>query len=582
MVQRTKGAEWHLRLLKAWYCNRKIKALDLSVQDQQGKSLSLLPEKYVLKIALSLMPGLYKSIVLCGFLMLTLFGGRKLAAQDYLPETHPDYLAARRVYDRVWAAFGNFSTPPDLAVRKGGGSNIAQYRSGTGKIRPTIVLDAGLIPHLKEVFSDDFPSALACVLAHELAHHHHRHAQTAFFAAKAKSPHLEREADVSGFFFAYLAGYSSFSVAEKLFDTLYDKYGLEAKSSEGYPPKKERLEAVREQVGDILVAANIFEAGKILMLMGKTEEAVACLEVADSQLPASEVKNNLGLAYLLCVLDHGLITGKEMPFMLPLESDMSRRLLLNARGLSDEDNARRQRLLELAEKVFQQALLAGNEPGARLNLVITQLLRGNLQAALGSLHHFRELTREARLVRAITYLKAGEARKAAEDFRILEPEPEALFGVNREVYRRVLAKGWENAAPEKAKPSFRPGVLFGEKMPGTPGLLPATPVSEIPFPISAARYGFGNSYRFSLPAMPARPGEEWIAAQVSVNEPGNRKGVRIGDAEDRLTGEKGYGAPDRIVGSGNGRVYYLYPSARIIFVLDRRKVSGWYVYERVL
>ncbi|WP_345029670.1 hypothetical protein [Ravibacter arvi] len=517
-------------------------------------------------------------------LLYFLLQGSMLFAQRYLPESHHDYVLAREVYEKVWSAYGHQSAPPKLEIRKGVGAarDVAFYKNGVGKSGPVIVLDAEVIPHLSAVFGAEAPAALACILSHELAHHYYRHSKTSHFASRSTSPVQEAQADESGFFYAYLAGYPSFSVAERLFDTLYEQYGFERRGTAEYPSRKERLALVREKINEVMVWANVYEAGKVLMLAGKTGEAIACLEtVATQRLSVPEVYRNLGVSYLLAVMGKLWVSREEMPFMLPVEPDMSTRLLVQSRGISEADQRERDRLLRNAEKYLLQASLAGGNASTDVNLAIAQLLLGNTAAAIGTLNKLDLNLPDAILVRGIAYLKEGRMEKAATDFRRIEKEPGLLFETNRQVYREVTTKGWKGVAYQPAKAVRGLRGMFTEKLPAAPELWVPPPVSEVPFPISVNRTGFGDLYRFSLPAQKGRGYEEWRIARVTNKGFDNRKQIRIGEPAQRLTAEGGYGRPDYILGSETGRAYYVYQSMSVIFMLDRQKIAGWYVFERL-
>ncbi len=532
------------------------------------------------------MPLPFKYAFFSGVLAHMILSGSWLTAQSYLPETDADYRYAREVYDKVWSAYGRQSAPPELAIRKGVASarDIAFYQTAEGKVRPTVVLDAEVVPLLKGAFREEAPAALACILAHELAHHHHGHSKTAHFAAKSVNTVQEGQADESGFFYAYLAGYSSFAVAERLFEVLYEKYGLDKRGADGYPSKKERLAAIRAKVDEVKIWANVYEAGKVLMMMpGKTDEAISCFETVDIQrLSVPEVYQNLGVSYLLGVMGKGWIPPEEMPFLLPIEPDMSSRLLVQARGLSDAQEREKNKMLRNAEKYLQQAYMMGGSVSAGMSLAVSQLLLGNPAASIGTINKLGEKRPATLLVRGIAYLKDGRKDQAMADFRQIEKEPGILFETNRKVFGEVVAKGWKGVAPRQSESRGGLRVRFREALPESSELWSVPPVSEVPFPISVNRTGFGDLYRFWLPVQEGRRYEEWNVAHVTRKGLANQRQIGIGDPEQQLTAPGGYGMPDHLLGaSGDRRVYYVYYTAQVIFVVEDRKISGWYVYDRL-
>ncbi len=503
------------------------------------------------------------------------------AQQGYLSETHPDYRAVRQVFDKVWEGFGSSKAPPDLVIREN--QEIARYTFGTGALKPTIVVDKGLISFLRTEFRHEFPNALACILSHELAHHYHDHQQTAGFAATSNDPRPEEQADISGFFFAYTAGYASFALAERLFEKLYAHYRLDARGSKLYLPGKERVAGVRAQVATVRRLAYIYEAGKVLLLTGKPAEAASCFELVRATIPAAEIINNQGLACLLQVAQGNLLSPKEMPFALPFEPDLSQRLLMNARGLSDPEMQQRVALLRQAERIFHQGYAPGGNDRIALNLAITQLLLDNPNAAIGTINSLDRKSPEAYLVRGISYLKDGQSQRATEDFTRIKNEKSQLFAVNQEIYRQVKANGWEKAGVPPAGGQRRTsGLLLREKLPPL-DYSGFKRVTQAPFPITTDVWRYGDVFSYSLPVNAAKYGtnhQKWTVAKVSGEGYDNRKKVRIGATEPELTAA--YGVPDFILQTGGQGASYLYKTAQIVFNLQRGAVSGWYVYDEVL
>ena len=170
---------------------------------------------------------------------------------------------------------------------------------------------------------------LAFILGHELAHFYKDHAQLQEFARNGASRQgdqqriqLEAQADESGEYYAFLAGYDGFTVSTAVLDAIYREFQLPS-DIPGYPSlaaRKKGLEQTRTKLARVFPT---FEAGMVLYFAGHYLEAARCFDQAGRDFPSREVLNNSGAMRLLAAL---ALRGSKERFVFPIEVDLQTRL----------------------------------------------------------------------------------------------------------------------------------------------------------------------------------------------------------------------------------------------------------------
>ena len=103
-------------------------------------------------------------------------------------------------------------------------------------------------------------------------------------------------------------------------DKIYDAYNLKNKELPNYPSFEERSASAKE-VGIIVEdLIGLFEANKYLMVLGEYKLAASCLEYINKYYQGYEIRNNLGVTYLLSALEFFDVEKNLFAFPLALNS----------------------------------------------------------------------------------------------------------------------------------------------------------------------------------------------------------------------------------------------------------------------
>jgi hypothetical protein len=200
------------------------------------------------------------------------------------------------VYEEICRAHGvTKGIPPKLEITNDS-SITAEFRAG-GEYAIVISEKYEICRELGQ----DSLSALACILGHELIHFFHNHKCASFAkqlgkaeAASHSKAVFEKDADVSGLFYAMLAGYSP-KVFPALVEKIYRQFDI--KDSGEYPSLEQRQKAAQEILEKVDELYNIFEAGQLLFALRYYAQAESCFEylLRKDKFPAREIYNNAEL-----------------------------------------------------------------------------------------------------------------------------------------------------------------------------------------------------------------------------------------------------------------------------------------------
>jgi tetratricopeptide (TPR) repeat protein len=242
------------------------------------------------------------------------------------------------IYSRLARASGDPRRPPQLIElpvnhRAALTSRIAWFDPKGG----TIGIDSKLIRLCSE-FGERSDDCLALFLGHELAHFYKDHGWGSDFgnrlqplavASRIQRQEesagqilaLETQADEAGEIYGYLAGYDTLGIAPEALQKVYGAYRLQ-KSLRGYPALSERVEIARLSAKRLNELAPVFEAGNLLLVLGRYAEAGRCFEHVVRIFPSREMLNNTGVARALqaAVLLPASSRARQYPWVIENET----------------------------------------------------------------------------------------------------------------------------------------------------------------------------------------------------------------------------------------------------------------------
>jgi len=346
--------------------------------------------------------------------------------------------ATRTVFNNLVQAYANGKGAPELEIVPLTGTPvIAEYYTTKKGGNPIIKIDQKLIEICFSMGKDSV-NALAFILSHELSHYYKddnwcmdyasfKFKSNPAFAKSLKNSSKNNEgkeayADKDGLLHAGIAGYSPFNVFNKLIDAIYDKYKLQD-NLVGYPTKARRKEINRDVRSDAQKWLSIFNSGLINIKIGNYKEAIDSLSYLSKKFPSREVFNNMGIAKTRKALLLKTKTYEEVHypdrFLYPLEVENKSRLSQDdTRGLDDDKEEEYTKLLNEAEKDFQEAIrIDPHFTKGRINLACIYDLIGNPSFAIGiikSLTPEEQNSIEAKKILAIAYYHNDQEVKAEE------------------------------------------------------------------------------------------------------------------------------------------------------------------------
>ena len=169
-------------------------------------------------------------------------------------------------------------------------------------------------------YGTDRDNALSFIIGHELAHYYKHYLKGKLISLKyhgiaySKAYEeftgdfisIEKEADLIGSMYSYMAGYDTRKIRESFFDDIYEKIARRKDSiqkfdksliNSGYYSLEERKILSNWVVDSLNKLIAIFDAGKMLHITGNYEDAIKCLEHISYYFPSKDIFNNIGCCY---------------------------------------------------------------------------------------------------------------------------------------------------------------------------------------------------------------------------------------------------------------------------------------------
>jgi tetratricopeptide (TPR) repeat protein len=350
-------------------------------------------------------------------------------------QENPRIQQVKYVFESLVQAYANGKTRPALEINpiSSGKYYIAQYSSKDGK--HTITIDEKLID-LCYKFGKDSLNSIALIISHELAHYYNDHGWCSDYAfainktnkelsiklkESSKASKLEKEilADRYGLFYAAVAGYSNFTLFQRVLNEVYEKYKLPAQQP-GYPSLTERKKIVIDAGIKADELYKYFNSGVIAFNQNRYLDAIDLFEKANSYIPFRENYNNIGVSKVRLALLLRPITKEEADFpdrfLYPIEIENKSRINRdNTRSLDEDGYGRMIELLKSAQKDFQEAIrIDPSYMKGHINLACVFDLLRKPEAAIGQISQTDEInsSRESNRILAIAYYHNGQVDNA--------------------------------------------------------------------------------------------------------------------------------------------------------------------------
>ncbi len=260
---------------------------------------------------------------------------------------------------------------------------IIDYIPASGGLDGKIRVGAEFLAVIRS-FGTDSSNALAFVLGHEMAHIFLEQSNIdrvgSGYADKELRKKLkdvkdsiyttifERQADEQAMFNAHLGGYKTTHIADSVLIKIYEHFKLKD-HLKGYPTLKER--AFIAHVSALKMAALLerFEIANLALIKGHYELSSKIYEaIINEGFKSSEIYNNLGLSYLLKVIESDTLFQKyEWPIFLDSKTKLSSG---EQRGTFFDVSSN----LNLAIKYFEIANRSTEYKWSFLNLSIAHLV----------------------------------------------------------------------------------------------------------------------------------------------------------------------------------------------------------------
>ena len=298
---------------------------------------------------------------------------------------------SQEVLDKLYKVTSNkrFNfTPPTVVVKDEKNAVAAFY-----PLKNEVVLEKAAY-EICRGFDKDSLSALAFILGHELTHSFQMEImknkqQTSYMAYHNHyegSHKLEKGADISGAFNAYLAGYKTEGIVGSLISQLYEVYQLDNQIT-NYPSKQERMHTAEEVAGIVKDLIQIFEMAAYLSSIGEYKFAAASYEKVLEYYEGREIYNNLGVCYALQAMTFS-DKDKDL-YLFPFEFDQNSRIKkpktdVGGKDVDEREKRMRIKYLNRALKYLNEALsLDQTYFAADINIVCVKTLLEDYVGAIG-------------------------------------------------------------------------------------------------------------------------------------------------------------------------------------------------------
>lgn len=348
----------------------------------------------------------------------------KIFAQDALPQTHPDYQRALKVYQKLQYAIGDNNTNlPNLLIldRK---ERVAAYR----KADRALIIEKPALEVCLAMQESEGDAAIAFMIGHELTHfyqdHHWDEAGfgTSFLVDQEtfeQHVHDEAEADTYGAFVMNLAGYPSKTVIPKFLDKIYKAYQLSEKLT-GYPSLEKRKGVAKKAEARSQELIHIYKSANYFMAAKKYGEAIGAYQYVLKFVRTKELYSNLGATLLAYAIEHPDQSGTN--FVYPLELEPKTSLRSEALLFGNQ-----QMNLNRAIQKLKHALEYDPDYfAANLNLVCAYDLVGNYLVANKTIEKLEQQnlssqqTSKLNLMKGILAARNGKKVEAQKKFEALQ------------------------------------------------------------------------------------------------------------------------------------------------------------------
>jgi len=352
-------------------------------------------------------------------------------------QTYSRIKQTHEIFNNLVQAYANGKGAPDLKIIPLKGEQVIAEYSSTPQGLPLIKIDQKLINICFSLDKDSL-NALAFILAHELSHYYKddnwcmdyaglKFKTNPSFAKAIKDGEKfnkgkEIIADKEGIIYSSIGGYSSFSVFNRLLDSVYSKYKLQY-NLPGYPPKNERKLISNTASIEAEKWLSIFNSSLKFINEKKYEIAIENLTYLSQKFPSREVYNNLGIAktrkaLLLKPKSYEEVNSPEK-FLYPLEIENKTRLSReDVRGENENTYEDMTKLLKGAEKAFQEAIRIDPQfTKGYINLACVYDLLDKPASAIGEIFKLpkEQLNNpEARKILAIAYYHNNQINLSTE------------------------------------------------------------------------------------------------------------------------------------------------------------------------
>jgi len=241
-----------------------------------------------------------------------------------------DESVCKNIYINIIQAIGNNSpVPPQFVFDIKNNGKVAFIRNNKIHFEKA-AFDA--LSALGEKQKD----GVAFILAHELAHHYLNHSWLMEAGYAYSSTEIgtlleeegrsveqrkiqETQADYYAGFYAHIAGYNAFPIANQVLDIIYSSYNIDT-NIKGYPSLYERKLIVnerREEHEDLIL---VFDAANIAFLTANYSAANSCYQyILNEKFTSREIFNNIGLSQLYESV--GLLGKTDFKLYLPTKLD---------------------------------------------------------------------------------------------------------------------------------------------------------------------------------------------------------------------------------------------------------------------